>query len=84
MFIGHTRDLALPLPCLPRAGIGSDQRLGLVGRRKISTERRLRVGRVSAKIPTSRKEREKWGTRNSLIVDNWSAAFVTLINLVLA
>ena len=26
-------------------------------------ERWLRVGRVSAKIPTSRKEREKWGTR---------------------
>jgi uncharacterized repeat protein (TIGR03803 family) len=27
-------------------------------------ERWLRVGRVSAKSPTSRKEREKWGTRN--------------------
>jgi hypothetical protein len=23
----------------------------------------MSVGRVSAKIPTSRKEREKWGTR---------------------
>jgi hypothetical protein len=27
-----------------------------------SAERWLRVGRVSAKSPTSRKEREKWGT----------------------
>ena len=40
--------------------------------------------RQAAKSPTSRKEREKWGTPPGLIVDNWSAAFVTLINLVLA
>jgi len=30
---------------------------------KNSAERWLRVGRVPTKIPTSRKEREKWGTR---------------------
>ena len=39
-----------------------DQRLDLVGGEK-SAERWLRVGRVSARSPTSRKEREKWGTR---------------------
>jgi len=32
-------------------------------REEKSAEHRLRVGRVSAKNPTSRKEREKWGTR---------------------
>jgi hypothetical protein len=62
MFIDHTRDLALPLPCAPRGRAGADQRLDLVGGEN-STERWLRVGTVSAKIPTSRKEREKWGTR---------------------
>ena len=46
------------------AGFGSDQRLDLVGGEN-SAERWLRVGRVSAKGPTSRKEREKWGTRVS-------------------
>jgi hypothetical protein len=35
---------------------------------KISAERWFRVGRVSAKIPTSRKEREKWGTQRSILV----------------
>jgi hypothetical protein len=50
---------------LQKGGIGSDQRLDLVGGEN-STERRLRVGRVSAKGPTSRKEREKWGTRHLL------------------
>jgi hypothetical protein len=35
-----------------------------VGEEK-SAERWLRVGRVSAKSPTSRKEREKWGTRQN-------------------
>ena len=29
---------------------------------------RLRVGRVSAKTPTSRKEREKWGTRSPAVL----------------
>jgi hypothetical protein len=48
-----------------RSGIGSDQRLDLVGGEN-STERWLSVGRVSAKIPTSRKEREKWGTRREM------------------
>ena len=33
---------------------------------KRSTERWLRVGRVSAESPTSRQEREKWGTRQEL------------------
>jgi hypothetical protein len=45
-----------------RSGIGSDQRLDVVGGEN-SAECWLRVGRVSAKSPTSRKEREKWGTR---------------------
>jgi hypothetical protein len=31
-----------------------------------ATERWLSVGRVSAKSPTSRKEREKWGTRPNM------------------
>src|SRR5438874_440679 len=53
---------SLSFLCLRRAGIGSDQRLDLVGGED-SEERGLRVGRVSAKSPTSRKEREKWGTR---------------------
>jgi hypothetical protein len=44
------------------AGLVSDQRLELVGGEN-SAERRLRIGRVSAESPTSRKEREKWGTR---------------------
>ena len=53
----------LPILCIRRNGIGSDQRLDLVGGEN-SAERWLRVGRVSAKTSTSRKEREKWGTRH--------------------
>ena len=60
MFICFRHDLAL----------GQNRDGGAVSPRfrrwkeKIRAERWLGVGRVSAKIPTSRKEREKWGTLN--------------------
>jgi hypothetical protein len=44
------------------AGVGQDQRLDVVGKQK-SLQRWLRLASVSAKTPTSRKRREKWGTR---------------------
>ncbi len=63
----------LPLLRLWRGGIGSDQRLDMVGGED-STERWLRVGRVSTKIPTSRKEREKWGTRRVRLLTKVSSS----------
>src|SRR5271163_4665859 len=63
-----------------RSGIGSDQRLDLVGGEN-STERWLSVGRVSAKIPTSRKEREKWGTRRFRFISHSAATLLaSLLN----
>jgi hypothetical protein len=62
MFFRHTRDLALLLPCLPRAGlVGSTNWAWWKGEK---SDRAPVEGRDGlAKTPTSRKEREKWGTR---------------------
>jgi hypothetical protein len=51
------------------------KRLELVGGEN-SAERWLRVGKVSAKSLTSRKEREKWGTRPRLMMMLGDGGFV--------
>ncbi len=62
-FNRHRGDLAFPLLCSPRGGIGSDQRARSVGEES-STERWLRVEeriKIRFGCPISRVLCEKWG-----------------------